>query len=73
MQLATCYRCFSFLAIAFVQSLNQLKGADSCYRFRRLETTDNGILSIRTDLLTLFWHFLWVRFGYTYIYFNSLI
>ncbi|HNM32304.1 MAG TPA: hypothetical protein PKM51_06115 [Chitinophagales bacterium] len=57
-----------FLAIAFVQSLNQLKGADSATVLEDLETTDNGILSIRTDLLTLFWHFMGALWIYLYIF-----
>ena len=51
-----------------VRPAYQLKGADSNTVLQNLESTDKGILSIRTDLLTLFWHFMGALWIYLYIF-----
>ena len=36
--------------------------------FTELETSEKGILNIRTDLLTLFWHFMGILWVYLYFF-----
>lgn len=57
-----------FLLIAFIHSVILLKKTDSAVVLQEIETTEKGILNIRTDLLTLFWHFMGILWVYLYLF-----
>lgn len=57
-----------FLLIAFVHSIVLLRRSGSNEILDEIETTEKGILNIRTDLLTLFWHFMGILWVYLYIF-----
>lgn len=61
-----------FMLIAFVRSLFQLRVVESKIVIYQLEQAENGILNIRTDLLSLYWHFMGVLWLYLFLfmYFN---
>ena len=54
--------------IAFVHSVVLLRRTTSTEILNEIETTEKGILNIRTDLLTLFWHFMGILWVYLYIF-----
>ncbi|MCC6584920.1 MAG: hypothetical protein IT271_14540 [Chitinophagales bacterium] len=57
-----------FLFIAFVHSVILLRRSNSTEILNEIETTEKGILNIRTDLLTLFWHFMGILWVYLYFF-----
>lgn len=57
-----------FLFIAFVRSLIQLRRSTSASIIDEIETNEKGILTIRTDLLTLFWHFMGILWIYLFFF-----
>ncbi|HRH56784.1 MAG TPA: hypothetical protein PLS10_03965 [Chitinophagales bacterium] len=57
-----------FLLIAFIHSVILLRRSKSNEILDEIETTERGILNIRTDLLTLFWHFMGILWVYLYIF-----
>jgi cytochrome c oxidase subunit 3 len=57
-----------FLVITFIHSVILLRRAKSNEILDEIETTEKGILNIRTDLLTLFWHFMGILWVYLYIF-----
>ncbi len=57
-----------FLLSAFLYSLYLLKQTDSTQVLSNIESTENGILKIRTDLLTMFWHFMGILWVYLYFF-----
>ncbi len=57
-----------FLLIAFIHSVVLLRRTNSAVVLNEIETTEKGILNIRTDLLTLFWHFMGILWVYLYIF-----
>lgn len=57
-----------FLTIASSRALWLLRRKDSQITMEEIEYKENGNLIIRTDLLTLFWHFLGVLWVYLYIF-----
>lgn len=61
-----------FMFIAFFKSLWLLKKTNSNNLIIQLEQKNNTILNIRTDLLSLYWHFMGLLWLYLFIfmYFN---
>ncbi|HPN19022.1 MAG TPA: cytochrome c oxidase subunit 3 [Chitinophagales bacterium] len=57
-----------FLIVAFIHSIILLRRANSAEILTELETSEKGILNIRTDLLTLFWHFMGILWVYLYFF-----
>ncbi|MEN9447678.1 MAG: hypothetical protein RJA25_968 [Bacteroidota bacterium] len=57
-----------FLSIAFFHSISELKNSNSSNILDKIETNERGMLSIRTDLLTLFWHFMGILWLYLYFF-----
>lgn len=57
-----------FLFIAFIHSLVLLRRRNSTEILDEIETNEKGILNIRTDLLTLFWHFMGILWVYLYFF-----
>lgn len=57
-----------FLFIAFIHSVILLRRADSTNIIQQIESSEKGILTIRTDLLTLFWHFMGILWVYLYFF-----
>ncbi|MCB0507173.1 MAG: cytochrome c oxidase subunit 3 [Chitinophagales bacterium] len=57
-----------FLTIAFFHSLFLLKKPTDSNIVHKLESNEKGLLAIRTDLLTLFWHFMGILWLYLYIF-----
>ncbi|MBK9794102.1 MAG: hypothetical protein IPP60_13660 [Sphingobacteriales bacterium] len=57
-----------FLFIAFVHSVILLRRSTSIEILDEIETKEKGILNIRTDLLTLFWHFMGILWVYLYFF-----
>lgn len=57
-----------FLTIAFFQSVLVFRKIKSKDIIIQLEETEKGILNIRTDLLTLFWHFMGILWVYLYFF-----
>ncbi|MFN8260214.1 MAG: hypothetical protein U0X41_04655 [Chitinophagales bacterium] len=57
-----------FLLVAFIHSAILLKRASSAKILEEIETTEKGILNIRTDLLTLFWHFMGILWVYLFFF-----
>jgi cytochrome c oxidase subunit 3 len=61
-----------FLSIAFIRSLFALRRLKSNNVIQNLESSEKGVLNIRTDLLSLYWHFmgfLWL-YLFVFLYFN---
>ncbi|QQR98529.1 MAG: heme-copper oxidase subunit III [Sphingobacteriales bacterium] len=61
-----------FLTVAFVRSLIALRKIKSDEVLEKIELSEKGVLSIRTDLLSLFWHFMGILWLYLFgfLYFN---
>lgn len=57
-----------FLSIAFTRSVIMLKRSNSATIINEIETSDKGILNIRTDLLSIFWHFMCILWLYLYFF-----
>lgn len=57
-----------FLLIAFSRSVIQIRKANSANILDEIETQERGMLTIRTDLLTLFWHFMGILWVYLYVF-----
>ena len=57
-----------FLTVAFVHSVILLRRTDSKEILNDIESSNKGILKIRTDLLTMFWHFMGILWVYLYIF-----
>jgi cytochrome c oxidase subunit 3 len=61
-----------FLSIAFIRSLFALRRLKSNNVIQNLESEEKRVLNIRTDLLSLYWHFmgfLWL-YLFVFLYFN---
>ncbi|HNB49692.1 MAG TPA: hypothetical protein PK332_10030, partial [Chitinophagales bacterium] len=57
-----------FLLIAFFHSLLLLRRKESTHVIDQIESSEKGIFIIRTDLLTLFWHFMGILWVYLYFF-----
>jgi len=57
-----------FLMIAFVRSAIALKKSNSATIINEIELSEKGILNIRTDLLSIFWHFMCILWLYLYFF-----
>ncbi|MBK9328584.1 MAG: hypothetical protein IPM95_04550 [Sphingobacteriales bacterium] len=57
-----------FLIIAFFHAVISLRRTNSNEILSKIETSEKGILKIRTDLLTLFWHFMGILWVYLYFF-----
>jgi cytochrome c oxidase subunit III len=57
-----------FLASAFIYSLILLRRPKSNEVLTNIERSEKGMLKIRTDLLTLFWHFMGILWVYLYLF-----
>ncbi len=57
-----------FLIVAFIHSVILLRRPHSNEILNKIETSEKGILNIRTDLLTLFWHFMGILWVYLYFF-----
>lgn len=57
-----------FLIVAFLYSLKQLNSTNSATIINEIESKEKGILTIRTDLLTLFWHFMGILWLYLFFF-----
>lgn len=57
-----------FLAFAFIHSVILLRKPDSNEVLNDIESSNNGILKIRTDLLTMFWHYMGILWVYIYFF-----
>lgn len=57
-----------FLAYAFFYSLILLRRSDSKDVLNDIESSNKGILKIRTDLLTMFWHYMGILWVYLYFF-----
>jgi len=57
-----------FLAAAFFYSVILLRRTDSKMILNEIESSEKGILKIRTDLLTMFWHYMGILWVYLYIF-----
>lgn len=57
-----------FLGIAFAYSVILLRRTDSKEILNDIELSNKGMLKIRTDLLTMFWHFMGILWVYLYIF-----
>ncbi len=57
-----------FLLFAFIYSVVLLRKSSSKDVLADIETSEKGILKIRTDLLTLFWHFMGILWVYLYFF-----
>jgi len=57
-----------FLLFAFIYSVILLRRPDSKEILDDIESSEKGILKIRTDLLTMFWHFMGILWVYLYFF-----
>jgi cytochrome c oxidase subunit 3 len=57
-----------FLTIAFYNSLKALRQTDSIEAITLLEEKEKGFFRIRTDLLTIYWHFIGILWLYLFIF-----
>ncbi len=59
-----------FLAIAFIHSIIVLRKSNKMETHLEEDNIQKGMLTIRTDLLLLFWHFLGFLWVYLYFFLN---
>ena len=61
-----------FLTVAFIRSIIALRNLKSDEVLEKIELSEKGVLSIRTDLLSLYWHFMGILWLYLFgfLYFN---
>lgn len=57
-----------FLSIAFIYSIILLRRPKSTEILGEIESGDKGVLKTRTDLLSLYWHFIGVLWVYLYFF-----
>ncbi len=57
-----------FLIIAFFHASYLLKKSDSSTILNEIESNQSGMLRVRTDLLSLFWHYMGILWIYLYIF-----
>lgn len=58
----------AFLLVAFFHALRALRRSGGAEVIERLEAGETGFFSIRTDLLTIYWHFIGILWVYLFLF-----